>query len=97
MRLWEESAEAVLDAVRLHRASLKRPPKTAAEYLATLEQCRLVETAARLPAARGGNLINSLGMLTSCPEKPPGIEAELRRAVFHLHSSVLTETMKRLV
>jgi PIN domain len=47
-RLWSESAEAVLGAVRLHRASLKRPPKTAAEYLTTLEQCRLVETAARL-------------------------------------------------
>jgi predicted nucleic acid-binding protein len=47
-RLWSESAEAVLGAVRLHRASLKRPPKTAAEYLTTLEQCRLVVTAARL-------------------------------------------------
>ena len=35
-------------AAKLHRASLTRPPKTAAEYLATLEQCRLVETVARL-------------------------------------------------
>jgi predicted nucleic acid-binding protein len=48
VRLWDESASAVLGAARLHRASLKRPPKPVAEYLATLEQCRLVETAARL-------------------------------------------------
>ena len=47
VRLWEESAGAVLGAVRPHRASLKRPPKSAAEYLASHEQCRLVETAAR--------------------------------------------------
>jgi hypothetical protein len=38
----------VLGAVRLHRASLKRPPKAAAESLTTLEQCRLVETGAGL-------------------------------------------------
>jgi predicted nucleic acid-binding protein len=48
VRLWEESPGAVLGAARLHRVSLKRPPKTTAEYLATLEQCRLVETVARL-------------------------------------------------
>ena len=48
VRLWDESPTAVLDAARLHRAGLKRPPKTAAEYLATLEQCRLTETVARL-------------------------------------------------
>jgi hypothetical protein len=47
-RLWDESAEAVLQAVRLHRASLKRPPKSAAEYLATLAQCRLPGFVARL-------------------------------------------------
>jgi len=47
-RLWAESAEGVLGAVRLHKVSLKRPPKTAAEYLATLEQCGLVETVGRL-------------------------------------------------
>jgi hypothetical protein len=47
-RLWDEQSGAVLQAARLHRASLKRPPKTVAEYLATLEQCRLVETVARL-------------------------------------------------
>ena len=47
-RLWDEQPAAVLQAARLHRASLRRPPKTAAEYLATLEQCQLVETVARL-------------------------------------------------
>jgi hypothetical protein len=48
VRLWDESPAAVLEAARRQRAGLKRPPKTAAEYLATLEQCRLVEMAARL-------------------------------------------------
>lgn len=48
VRLFDESAEAVLDAVRRQRTALKRPPKTAAEYLATLDQCRLPETVARL-------------------------------------------------
>jgi hypothetical protein len=48
VRLWEESAEAVLEAVRLQQAGLIRQPKTAAEHLATLEQCRLIEIAARL-------------------------------------------------
>jgi hypothetical protein len=49
-RLWDESREVVLEAARLHRASLRRPAKTAAEYLATLKACRLPETAARLRA-----------------------------------------------
>ena len=40
--------DSVLEAVRLQRAGLKNPPKTAAEYLSTLEQCQLPETAARL-------------------------------------------------
>jgi hypothetical protein len=48
VRLWEESAEVVLGVVRLQRTGLRRPPKTVAEYLATLEQCRLVATAVRL-------------------------------------------------
>ena len=52
VRLWDESPAAVLEAARRQRAGLKRPPKTAAEYLATLEQCRLVETAARLGSYR---------------------------------------------
>lgn len=46
--LWEADSPSVLDAVRLHRASLKRPPRTPAEYLATLGQCRLVQTVSRL-------------------------------------------------
>ncbi|MEJ7638181.1 MAG: PIN domain-containing protein [Singulisphaera sp.] len=50
VRLWDESHEAVLAAARRQRAGLKRPPKTASEYLATLAQCRLLETAARLRA-----------------------------------------------
>jgi hypothetical protein len=47
-RLWDERPDSVLEAVRLQRAGLKNPPKSAAEYLATLEQCKLPETAARL-------------------------------------------------
>jgi hypothetical protein len=46
--LWNEHSDAVLLAMRLHRASLKNPPKSAAEYLATLEQCQLPDTAARI-------------------------------------------------
>jgi hypothetical protein len=48
VRLWDQDAASVLAAAKLHRASLKRPPKIAVEYLATLEQCRLAGTAARL-------------------------------------------------
>src|SRR4051794_21352157 len=40
-RLWDENTPGVLAAVKLHRANLKRPPKTRAESLATLELCRL--------------------------------------------------------
>ena len=47
-RLCDESLEAVLEAAKRQRAALRRPPKTAAEYLATLEQCHLLKTAARL-------------------------------------------------
>jgi hypothetical protein len=47
-RLWDENAASVLAAAKLHRASLKRPPKTSAGYLTTLGQCRLIQTAARL-------------------------------------------------
>ena len=47
-RLWDEQPDSVLEAVRLQRAGLRNPPKSAAEYLVTLEQCRLPETAARL-------------------------------------------------
>ena len=47
-RLWDDHSDAVLQAMSLHRASLKRPRKSAAEYLATLEQCQLPDTAARI-------------------------------------------------
>lgn len=47
-RLWDEFPDAVMDAARRQRASLKNPPKTAAELLTTLEQCGLAETVARL-------------------------------------------------
>jgi predicted nucleic acid-binding protein len=46
--LLRESPEAFLAAVRTHRASLKHPPKSAEEYLATLSACGLPRTAAGL-------------------------------------------------
>lgn len=46
--LWDESPTAVIDAVRRQRASLKNPPRTAAELLATLERCGLVECVGKL-------------------------------------------------
>ena len=49
-RLWDEHPDSVLEAVRLQRAGLRNPPKTAAEYIATLEQCQLPELSARLRA-----------------------------------------------
>ena len=52
-RLLDEQPDSVLDAVRLQRAGLKNPPKTAAEYLATLERCQLPDTAARLKPHAG--------------------------------------------
>jgi hypothetical protein len=48
VRLWDEHPAAVLGAMRIQRAGLKKPPKTAAEYMATLEQCQLPETVSRL-------------------------------------------------
>ncbi len=48
VRLWDEAPAAVLESARRQREGLTRPPKTAAEYLATLGQCRLTETVARL-------------------------------------------------
>jgi hypothetical protein len=47
-RLCDESSAGVIAAARLHRASLKKPAKAVAEYLASLEQCRLPETVTRL-------------------------------------------------
>jgi hypothetical protein len=52
-RLIDESPGDVLAAVRRQRAALKRPPKTAAEYLATLDQCRLTEAVSRLRPHEG--------------------------------------------
>lgn len=48
MRLWDEFPAAVLEALRRQRAGLQKPPRTADELLDTLEQCRLVQTAAQL-------------------------------------------------
>ena len=47
-RLIDENADGVIFAMRLHRAALNKPPKDSGQYLATLEQCGLKETAARL-------------------------------------------------
>jgi hypothetical protein len=47
-RLMDENPDGVISAMRLHRAALKKPPKDSSQYLATLEQCSLKETAARL-------------------------------------------------
>src|SRR4051794_5843672 len=49
-RLCDEREASVLAAARLHRTSLKKPPKTVAEYLATLGKCRLTGTVSRLRA-----------------------------------------------
>jgi hypothetical protein len=49
-RLFDEQPDSVLEAVRLQRAGLRNPPKSATDYLATLEQCQLPETAGRLRA-----------------------------------------------
>jgi hypothetical protein len=48
VRLWDDYPDVVCQAMKLHRASLKKPPKAASEYIATLEQSRLPETADRL-------------------------------------------------
>ena len=48
VRCLDEQPVSVLEAMRLQRAGLKKPPKSAGEYLATLDQCQLPETVARL-------------------------------------------------
>lgn len=48
VRLFNLDPDEIRDAAREHRASLKNPPKTVAEYLASLEAVGLVQTAARL-------------------------------------------------
>jgi len=47
-RLIQKKPVRVLEAVRKHRASLTRPPKTVEEYLATLEKQGLAKTTAFL-------------------------------------------------
>lgn len=51
--LWTESPDAVIDAARRQRASLKKPPKTAAELLAALEWCGLKATVDLLKTCSG--------------------------------------------
>lgn len=53
VRLWDEAPASVLEVVRRQREALRRPTKTAAEYLATLEQCRLFEMSSRLRKHEG--------------------------------------------
>jgi len=48
LRLIHGEPHHVLQAIRDHRLSLKKPPKTTAEYLATLEQQGLLKTVAFL-------------------------------------------------
>ena len=51
--LLNDSPELFLMAVRDHRASLQRPPKTAGEYIETLKTNRLRKLALNLEARRG--------------------------------------------
>jgi hypothetical protein len=46
--VWDSDSEVVREALRQHRQSLRRPPKTAEEYIATLERCGLRQFASRL-------------------------------------------------
>ncbi len=46
----QESVEDVLSMIREHRSYLRRPPKTALEYVDTLEKSGLVRVAAELRA-----------------------------------------------
>jgi hypothetical protein len=48
VRLWDERSDGVLHAMKLQRASLKRPTKSADDYLVTPGQCQLPETVARV-------------------------------------------------
>ena len=53
MRLLAEHREAVIEAMRGHRASLRNPPRTAAEYLETLSSQGLKKSVAVLEAHLG--------------------------------------------
>ncbi len=44
VRLWDEDSELFCQAVSAHRARLVNPPKTANEYLDTLQQQGLTQT-----------------------------------------------------
>jgi len=46
--LFDEASEVVLEVARRQREGLKNPPKSAGEFLGTLEQCGLEETVSRL-------------------------------------------------
>ena len=48
LSLCQGGSEEVVATVRRHRAQLTRPPKSAREYLDSLERCGLVKTAACL-------------------------------------------------
>lgn len=51
--LYETDTGAFVALARLHRQALVNPPKTVEEYLATLAQCGLNKTAARLELHQG--------------------------------------------
>lgn len=50
LELLDGAPEALLLAVRTHRAALRNPPKSVDEYLQTLARCGLPRTASRLAA-----------------------------------------------
>jgi hypothetical protein len=47
-RLFDENPDPVVEAVRLQRAGLRNPAKSAVELLISLEQCQLSQTVARI-------------------------------------------------
>lgn len=47
-RLFDENPDAVIEAARSHRADLKNPPRSPAEYIAALEHQDMTVTAAAL-------------------------------------------------
>ena len=51
--LFDADPEAVLAAVRGHRAALRNPPRTANEHLAALERLGLVQTASLVRPHQG--------------------------------------------
>jgi hypothetical protein len=51
--LYESDPEQFVALVKIHRRALVNPPKEVEEYLATLSQCGLKRTVARLEPHRG--------------------------------------------